>query len=398
MGTGIAVLRSAEQRSIEGDYPQDSDYREKNDFFYLTGIEEPGAYLVLVADSTNSTALYLPPRDSSKEQWTGVRLGAGDEARRLTGINDVRSADSAEAQIKRLVLRSGSAAGRGGLFVERGKESAADPFQRSLVLDSDARIASLDREIAALRLVKDAEELRRLRKAIDLTTEAERRAMRMARPGVWEYELEATIESTFRSGGAERVGFPSIVGSGPNSTTLHYDKNRRQTQPGDLVVSDIGAEYGYYSGDVTRTFPVSGRFTDRQRKIYELVLATQQNAIDSVRPGMTVGRLNAIARTYMREHSGSLCAPVTCDRYYPHGLSHWLGMDVHDVGNYATPFEPGMVLTVEPGIYLAKEGLGVRIEDDVLVTPSGHEVLSAAAPRTPDEVEAAMRPATGHTR
>jgi Xaa-Pro aminopeptidase len=173
---------------------------------------------------------------------------------------------------------------------------------------------------------------------------------------------------------------------------LHYDKNRRRMEAGDLVVMDIGAEFGYLTADVTRTAPVSGTYTPRQRAIYELVLGAQQTAIDSVRPGMDIPRLNQIARAYLRAHSDTLCGrAATCDKYFVHGLSHWLGMDVHDVGDVRTPLAPGMVLTVEPGVYLAAEALGVRIEDDVLVTRDGHEVLSAAAPKRPDEIEAAVR-------
>jgi Xaa-Pro aminopeptidase len=245
--------------------------------------------------------------------------------------------------------------------------------------------------IGALRLVKDEDEIARLRNAIDITAEAEREAMKTARPGMWEYEIEALIEYTFRRRGAERLGFPSIVGTGINSTTLHYDKSRRQTEAGDLVVMDIGAEYGYYSADVTRTIPISGRFTPRQRALYDLVLATQQAAIDSVKPGMTIGRLNSISRSYMREHSGDLCGGESCDRYFIHGLSHWLGMDVHDVGDYSAKLAPGMVLTVEPGIYIPAEQLGIRIEDDVLVTANGYDLLSKGAPRSAAEIETLMR-------
>ena len=211
--------------------------------------------------------------------------------------------------------------------------------------------------------------------------------MRSARPGMREYELEARIEYVFRQRGAERLGFPSIVGSGPNSVSLHYDRNRRQTAPGDLVVMDVGAEYGYLTADITRTIPVSGRFSPRQRALYDLVLGSQQAALDQVRPGVTIGMLNGVARTYMREHSGALCGGITCDRYFVHGLSHWLGMDVHDVGSYATPLSPGMVFTVEPGVYLPEEGLGIRIEDDVLVTDTGHELLSRTLPRGAAEIE-----------
>jgi Xaa-Pro aminopeptidase len=240
-------------------------------------------------------------------------------------------------------------------------------------------------------LIKDADEIWRMRRAIDITAEAQREAMVAMQPGMQEYEVEAIIEYVFRRNGAERVGFPSIVGAGVNSTTLHYDKSRGPLDEGDLIIMDIGAEFGYYSADVTRTAPVSGRFSDRQRELYELVLATQQAAIDSVYPGMTVGQLNQIARNYMREHSGDLCEPGDCTQYFVHGLAHWLGMDVHDVGDYRTPLAPGMVLTIEPGMYLPAERIGIRIEDDILVTDNGFEILSAGAPRDPGEIERLMR-------
>ncbi len=162
-------------------------------------------------------------------------------------------------------------------------------------------------------------------------------------------------------------------------------------ETGDLVVMDIGAEYSYYTADVTRTVPVSGIFTTRQRAIYDLVLGSQQAGIDAVRPGATMHEVDRASREYMRDHSGDLCGERTCDTYFVHGIGHWLGMDVHDVGNYETPFAPGMVLTVEPGIYIAEENLGVRIEDDVLVTETGSRLMSASAPRDADEIEALMR-------
>jgi Xaa-Pro aminopeptidase len=381
---GIAILPSAEIRSIEGDYPQDSDYREHNDFFYLTGLEAPGSWLVLAARKSgrSQVILYLPARDSSTEKWTGPRLGPGTEASRLTGIADIRPADRAGSEIRELVLGSGSPARSGALYLSE---------RRPLDLEfRPPRIEDLDPLIAGLRLVKDPDELSRLRRAATITAEALTESMKAARPGMWEYELEALIEYTFRRNGAERVGFPSIVASGPNAVTLHYDENRRQAEAGELVVEDVGAEFGYYSADITRTLPVSGRFTQRQRALYDLVLGTQQAAIDSVRPGTTLGTLNRIARTYMRDHSGDLCGGVTCVPYFIHGLSHWLGMDVHDVGALGARLEPGMVLTVEPGIYLPAEGLGIRIEDDVLVTDDGHQLLSDAAPRSADEIEQIM--------
>src|SRR3989454_972124 len=241
--------------------------------------------------------------------------------------------------------------------------------------------------VDSLRLIKDADELRRLRTAVGITVLGHIAAIRAVRPGMWEYQLEAVVEGTFRAQGADRVGYPSFVGSGPNATTLHYDANRRQLKDGELVVIDAGAEWGQYTADVTRTFPVSGRFTPRQKAIYDLVLATQRTAFDSVHPGVLVRDLDRIARAYMRAHSGKLCGQETCDKTMIHLVGHWLGMDVHDAGDYRTPLAPGMVLTLEPGIYLPAESLGVRIEDDVLVTPGGGEWLSTGAPRSTEAIE-----------
>ena len=392
VGTGVAIVRSAEERSIEGDYPQDSDYRENNDFFYLTGLEAPGGWVAVVAkDSALVEArLFIPARQPGSERWTGPKLGPDSVASGLTGISQVHAADSVQGVLQRLIFQPNGPARAGAVYFAKTESSLEDAFLKRLLLSS-LTARDVRPLMAQLRLVKDADELARLRRAIDITAEAHREAMRAAKPGMWEYELEAIIEGTFRRGGAERVGFPSIVGSGPNSTVLHYDKSRRQTAAGDLVVIDIGAEYGYYSADVTRTIPITGKFTDRQRRIYELVLGTQQIAIDSTRPGRTIGQITQIARDYMEKNSGDLCGEQSCVRYFIHGLSHWLGMDVHDVGNYATPLTAGMVFTIEPGIYIPEENLGVRIEDDILVTANGAENLSAKAPRTVAEIERAMR-------
>jgi Xaa-Pro aminopeptidase len=393
IGTGIAIIRSADEKSIEGDYPQDSDFRQDNDFFYLTGLETTDSWLVLVArgeGQSDQTILYVPARDSAEERWTGPKLGPGPEAAALTGISDTRPTSNVKAELHQLLNAPGVLL----LYPRYGNQKDSMLFRELGLTDSLGRAVqkrNVRGLIGALRLVKDEDEIARLRKAIDITAEAEREAMKTARPGMWEYEIEALIEYTFRRRGAERLGFPSIVGTGINSTTLHYDKSRRQTEAGDLVVMDIGAEYGYYSADVTRTIPISGRFTPRQRALYDLVLATQQAAIDSVKPGMTIGRLNSISRAYMREHSGDLCGGESCDRYFIHGLSHWLGMDVHDVGDYSAKLAPGMVLTVEPGIYIPAEQLGIRIEDDVLVTANGYDLLSKGAPRSAAEIETLMR-------
>jgi Xaa-Pro aminopeptidase len=363
LGDGVAVIPAGRLRSIERDYPQDSDYRESNDFFYLTGLEAPGARLVLVArrSAPDSATLYLPESDPGPARWTGGALGPGTEASRLTGIAEVRPLPADPSRVG---------------APRRGLERLS--------------VNQITAELAVLRQIKDTDEIRRLRQAVAITADAVLEAMAGAEPGVYEYEVEAAIEYGFRRRGAERVGFPSIVGSGPNGTILHYDENRRRMEEGDLVVIDVGAEYGYYSADLTRTLPVSGRFTPRQRRLYDLVLGAQQAAIDSVRPGTDIGALNRIARWYLRSKSGDLCGGLGCDRYFVHGLSHWLGMDVHDPGSYSRRLEPGMVLTVEPGIYLPEEGLGIRLEDVVLVTREGGEVLSSGLPRTAEAVERAM--------
>ena len=385
IGRGVVLVPAAHERELERDYLQDNDFRQSNTFFYLTELETQDAWLLLIAGGgAPETVLFLPPRNPFQERWTGLRLGPDSTAARLTGIARVLPTDSLDPVLSALLARV-----RGPLYVPLDQATRDEPRLRDLVfVGRDVR--NLRPVVDSLRLVKDADELARMRKAIDISGLGHVAAMQAARPGAWEYEIEAALEAEFRRNGADRLGYPSIVGSGPNSTTLHYDVNRRQTRDGDLIVVDAGAEWGQYTADVTRTFPVNGKFTPRQKAIYDLVLATQQAAFDSTRPGATIAQLGRIARDYMRAHSGTLCGAQTCDAYFIHGLSHWLGMDVHDVGDYSTPLKPGMVFTIEPGIYLAPEGLGVRIEDDVLVTATGAEWLSAKAPKTTAEIERLM--------
>lgn len=389
---GIVIIRSADPRELS-EHPQDSDFRQDNNFYYLTGLEEPNSWLVMLKpkNGVGKAVLYLPERNPMAESWTGPRLGPGEEALRRTGIEEVRPVTEFEEEILARLRSGWGLQEYRWLYLQMGRQTAETQGLVELALASARTISDVGALLAQLRVVKDSVEIGRLRRAIEITAEAQRQAMKAVRPGMHEYELEAVIEYVFHARGAERVGYPSIVGSGPNSVILHHDKNRRRMEEGDLVVVDVGAEYGYYTADVTRTFPVSGKFTERQRAIYELVLATQKTVIDSIRPGIRVPQLEQIARRYMREHSNRLCGDPTCDRYFRHGLGHWIGLDVHDVGGYERPLEPGMVLTIEPGIYLAEENLGVRIEDDILVTADGHEVLSAGAPKAVEEIEALMK-------
>jgi len=389
IGRGTVLIPAAHERNIEQDYVQDNDFRQNNTFYYFTELETQDAWLLLTArGDTVETVLFLPPRIPAQERWTGLRLGADSVAVRLSGIGTVLPIDSLDGRLRRVRF----AALRGmPVYVP------LDPSTREESRISDLAFAGGDVRnllpiVDSMRAVKDADEIARLRRAVNISVAGHIAAMRAARPGMYEYELEAALEDGFRRNGADRLGYPSIVGSGPNSTTLHYDVNRRRTENGDLVVIDAAAEWGQYTADVTRTFPVNGKFTPRQKAIYDLVLGAQQAAFDAIRPGITIRELDGIARAYMRAHSGTLCGERTCDdrEFFNHGLGHPIGMDVHDVG-FTRPLEPGMVITLEPGIYLQSEKLGVRIEDDVLVTAQGAEWLSDGAPRVTDAIERVMR-------
>jgi len=388
IGEGIVAIPSGVRFDLEQLVLQDRDFRPDDYFFYFTGLEAPNAWLVLSGsgNGADQEILFLPPRNPGMEQWTGKQLGPGQDAVRLTGIDDVRamSPDSISAAVEAFLRNNG-----GSLFTVLRRGAPAHPLVARWA-GLGIKPANIIPTVDSMRVVKDEAELAALRRAIDITTEAHKAAMRAVQPGMFEYQVEATIEYTFRNLGADRVGFPSIVGSGPNTTILHYDVNRRQVEDGDLILADIGAEWGQYTADVTRTFPVNGRFTERQKDIYNLVLGTQLAVIDAIRPGVTMRDLGIVAQEYMRLNSGDLCGAESCTRFFIHGLGHWLGMRVHDVGDYTMPLEPGMVFTLEPGIYIPGENLGVRIEDDVLVTENGCEVLSTGAPKTVEEIESLM--------
>src|SRR3989442_5560356 len=388
IGHGIVVIPAAHERDLEKDYVQDNDFRQNNTFFYFTELEAQDAWLLLTAAGPDSreTVLFLPPRNPGQERWTGLRLGPDSVGMRLSGISTVLPTDSLERR-----LRAARGAVRGPIYVPLDVTTRDERRVIDLVF-SGLDVRNLRQLADSMRQVKDADELRRLRTAIDISVAGHLAAMQAAGPGMYEYEIEAVLEAGFRRNGADRVGYPSIVASGPNSTTLHYDVNRRQTRDGDFVVVDAGAERSQYTADVTRTFPVNGRFTGRQKAMYDLVLATQRAAFDSLRPGVTLRDLDRIARTYMRDHSGTLCGDRTCDTYFIHGLGHHLGMDVHDVNVPGRQrLEPGMVFTIQPRIYLPQESLGGRVEDDVVLTAAGAEGLSGNGPRTHDEIERLMR-------
>ena len=352
------------------------EYTQEDNFYYLTGLDEPNAILLLDATADPvEEILFIPPRDPEEERWTGPKLGPGPDAAALTGLSRVEAVTAFPDRLK-------SVLGDLNTIHTLTDQAAAVATLREIA--PQAEIVDARPVVAAMRQVKAETEVALLEKAIAITMQAHDAASRIIGPGLMEYEVEGLIEYEFRRAGAEGPGFPSIVGSGPFASILHYDRNGRRMLDGDMVVIDIGAQYGGYTADVTRTYPVSGKFTDRQREIYQIVLDAQKAALERVRPGVRIGGADGIhgaARDYIDSKGFG--------EFFFHGTSHHIGLHVHDVGDPRRPLEPGMVITVEPGIYLPDENIGVRIEDDVLVTETGYRMLSNF-PREVGEIEALM--------
>ena len=373
IGDGVVVLAAGTGNPD----PQNDGYAGDRNLFYLAGLDVPDSWLLLVVrgGQLDSTVLFLPAQATSPVAPVAVASA--------TGATRLRCADSLGASLARLVPGS-------GLALQLHAQNAAWNHPLVLPLRSMAgvEVRELSLPLAALRLVKDSAEIARLAQAADITARAIVDAVAAIRPGRSESDVASAMLAGFTSRGAAGASFPSIIASAGNALTLHYNANQRTLAGGELVLMDVGAEFGKYAGDVTRTFPVSGRFTDRQRALYELVLGAHQAAIAAVRPGTTLQELEQVAREYLATRAGALCGARTCDQYFGHLLSHWLGLNVHDVGIRNALLVPGMVLTIEPGIYLPADSIGIRIEDDVLVTQSGGQVLSNAAPRTVADIEA----------
>lgn len=416
MGKGVALFPAApvfpRNRDVEHPYRQDSD------FFYLTGFDEPEAWLVLDArgDAPRSI-LFLRPKDETREIWDGKRLGV-EAAPAALGVDEARPVESFEEALPDF-LEDAKA-----LYFGFGKHRAYD----ALVLDAieavrgrarkkvepPRAVVDTDAILHEHRLRKSEEELEIMRRAGRITGEAHLAAMRAAEPGRFEYELEAEINRIFRMRGAERPAYETIVGSGPNATILHHRRNDRRMEDGDLVLIDAGCELEYFASDVTRTFPVNGKFSPAQRAVYETVLRAQEAAIAATRPGVTLDDVHRAAVEVLVDgllemgllegERAEILEKGAYSKFYMHRTSHFLGMDVHDVGAYHVekkprPLEPGMVITIEPGLYVGENadvdpafrGIGVRIEDDVVVTPDGCENLTAHIPKSVSEIEAAVR-------
>jgi Xaa-Pro aminopeptidase len=415
IGDGVAMFPSAPLavRNHDVEHP----YRQDSDFFYLTGLDEPESVLVLTNQhAEHRVVLFVRPKKREREIWDGPRAG-------VEGAVEAFGADVAfpiDELPKRLPDYLGNVE-RLHYRLAQNDKADAQLFDCLNLLRRGGRRGIMAPEaiidssvhLHEMRLRKSETELATMRRAAGITREAHVRAMQIAGPGMHEYEIDAELLHIFRKHGSERPAYESIVGSGPNATILHYRAGDRVMNDGELLLIDAGCELGYYASDVTRTFPVNGKFSDEQRAVYEVVLHAQKACIEEVKPGATLEALHDGAVRSITEGlidigllEGDLDALIEDKKYEPfymHRTSHWLGMDVHDVGHYYVdgkhrPLEPGFVLTVEPGVYIATDaegvderwrGIGVRIEDDVLVTKSGHEVLTAGIPKEIDEVEAA---------
>ncbi|HEY2511992.1 MAG TPA: aminopeptidase P N-terminal domain-containing protein [Polyangiaceae bacterium] len=412
-GEAVAVLPSAPVFPRNGDV--DHDYRQDSDLFWLTGFDEPGSALVLTANDKKAT-FFVRPRDPDREIWDGPRAGV-DGVKARFGADESHLIRELDEELPKLL------ANKRRLYYRLGRDRAFD----------DQLLRALDRTRAKgrsgiswpteiidpaellheMRLFKDEADLAAMKRAAAITKEAHLRAMAHARGGMNEYEVEALLLETFRKHGSERAAYRSIVGAGANGTILHYVANNRPIGDNDLLLIDAGCEYGYFASDVTRTFPVSGKFTREQQAIYEIVLESQTEGIARSRAGATVDEIHkacveVITRGLVRIGllQGEVEKLIETEAYKPfymHRTSHWLGMDVHDVGRYyidgkSRQLAAGMVLTVEPGIYIGREydkvapewrGIGVRIEDDILVTDGAPVNLTEGIPKTVGELERA---------
>ena len=412
----IAVLPAADETIRNRDTAH--LFRQDSDFYYLTGFEEPGALLVLAPGRVHGEViLFCQERDPVFERWNGERVGP-DRAQQVLAVDDAFPMGDVED------ILPGLLEGRERIYVTLGEHPGFDADLLGWVKGIRAREASGARppgEFVALRhllhdlrLVKSAGELKLMRTAAEITVGAHLRAMQTAKPGLTEAHLEAEIIHEFMCNGARFPAYPCIVGAGANACVMHYVRNDAALKDGDLVLIDAGCEYQYYASDVTRTFPINGRFTGAQRAIYEVVLAAQTAAIELAQAGAHFNVPHEAAISVMVDgllDAGLLTGSKTevletesHQKFCLHKTSHWLGLDVHDVGDYRVDdtwraLESGMVITVEPGIYIARDdadvpqrfrGIGVRIEDDVLITKTGNEVFSAAAPKEIDAIEAVM--------
>ena len=389
LGNGVLVYfagtEAEGQNAVHG-------FKQNDDFFYLSGWREPGAAIVVAANPYREV-LFLPAHNPSQEKWTGPKLGADSpNATSVTGFDRVDVLDRLRDELVK-ILPSPAAT----VYTDPADTAPIDWLKRANAFPNYVSYRDARPLIAELRIVKDAGEIALLRKAAEATAEAHMAAMKSARPGMTENELSAIMQYEFQRRGCEEPAYSPIVGSGFNSTVLHYSTAAGTMHAGDVVVLDVGGEYSGYAADVTRTLPVDGHFTPRQRELYDIVLGAHDAAAAAFQSGVsTIGRttpssLYKVALDYINAHGKDIHGQPL-GPYFIHGLSHHLGLAVHDVGDATKPLVPGMAFTIEPGLYIPEEGIGIRIEDDYVVGADGKLIcLSCAAPRKAADVEAAMK-------
>ena len=375
-------------------------FNQEFNFYYFTGHNEEGAALLLVPDSAASKGwtgpkeiFYLPLHNPAVERWNGPRMAPDDSGiHEKTGFADVHLFTSLASDLKNLVKIYPTV-----YTLLPGRNDAGYPHLENWMewltkYDPDANLAPIAPKIGALRQIKSATELALLTRAIELSMDAHLAAMKMMAPGLMEYQVAARMVEIHQGGGCETEAYAPIVGAGFNSTVLHYDKVGARIEDGDIVVLDVAGQYSGYAADITRTLPANGKFTARQRQIYEVVYGAQAAALAAIKPGVKFSGphgLNQIARDYMDAHGKDLHGqPLS--KYFIHGLGHHIGLDVHDAGDPDATLQPGMVITIEPGIYIPEEKIGVRIEDDVLITETGYKLLTERLPRSAAEIEKLM--------
>jgi len=366
-------------------------------FFYLTGCTQENFIVALLKTETGfETTLFIEKPDYDVEKWYGRKL-TQEAATQISGIEDVQYLDAFIAWTGKTIYNGKVER----LYLDLEKLSWDEMDSPAATFASDVvkrypfvLIKSLHFMLCDLRVIKADREVELVRKAIDITHIGLNHILEMLKPEVLEYQLEATFAYQIRMNGAERCSFETIAASGGDGVILHYVENSKPVKDGDLVLLDLGAQYNQYAADITRTYPVNGVFSDRQKQIYNIVLKAQTAVIDAMQPGLPFDELNKICQKTLSEELkaiGLIKEDSELSKYYYHGVSHYLGLDVHDIGNRNTLLKPGMILTVEPGLYIAEENIGIRIEDDVLITASGHDVLSSDIPKTVDAIEALMR-------
>ena len=370
---GVMVLFGAQE-------PDDLrlPYLQETNFLYLSGWHEPGAAMML---TRSEEILFLPPRNPQEEIFTGRRLGPDDaDAPEKTGFDKVMPVSAIETAFLRVLENSRR------VYTLAG-EPDAEKLKAMAPLHEQMTAGKL---ISRLRMIKSPAEIELLTKAADATVAAHLAAWKMIQPGVYEYQIAAAMEGAYFSMGCEGNAYEPIVGSGPNSVILHYSANRRRVDSGEVVLMDVGAECADYAMDVTRTVPASGKFSARQREIYEIVLGAQRAAIAAIKPGVYMRggekSLRQIAMDYINSHGKDMHGD-SLGKYFTHGLGHHVGLDVHDPSDIDAPLKAGMVITIEPGIYIPEENIGVRIEDTLLVTENGSKNLSGALPHDVEEIE-----------